>query len=88
MTSYSAPQTPQQASGPAAPGRVHARRLRDIYRSAGWPCQDSIEVDLLAAGLIKVEPMLSAFASIDEGAQWFERLYNHEAGLMKVVLHP
>ncbi len=45
-------------------------------------------IDLLAAGLIKVEPMLSAFASIDEGAQWFERLYGHEAGLMKVVLHP
>ncbi len=45
-------------------------------------------IDLLAAGLIKVEPMLSAFASIDEGAKWFERLYQHEAGLMKVVLHP
>jgi len=45
-------------------------------------------IDLLAAGLIKVEPMLSAFAPIDEGAQWFERLHNHEAGLMKVVLHP
>jgi L-iditol 2-dehydrogenase len=45
-------------------------------------------IDLLASGLIKVEPMLSAFAPIDEGPQWFERLYNHEAGLMKVVLHP
>jgi hypothetical protein len=33
-------------------GRAHARRLRDIYRSAGWPCQDSVEVDLLAAGLL------------------------------------
>ena len=45
-------------------------------------------IDLLAAGLIQVEPMLSAFVPIDEGPQWFERLYNHEAGLMKVVLHP
>jgi L-iditol 2-dehydrogenase len=45
-------------------------------------------IDLLAAGLIRVEPMLSAFAPIDEGAQWFERLYSHEPGLMKVVLHP
>ena len=34
-------------------GRVHARRLRDIYRSAGWPCQDSVEVELLAAGLLE-----------------------------------
>lgn len=39
-------------------GRTHARRLRDIYRSAGWPCQDSVEVELLAAGLLErvVEP--------------------------------
>ena len=34
-------------------GRAHARRLRDIYRSAGWPCQDSVEVELLAAGLLE-----------------------------------
>ena len=31
----------------------HKRRLRDIWRSAGWPCQDLIEVDLLAAGLLE-----------------------------------
>lgn len=39
-------------------GRTHARRLRDVYRSAGWPCQDSVEVELLAAGLLErvVEP--------------------------------
>ena len=34
-------------------GRAHARRLRDIYRSAGWPSQDSVEVELLAAGLLE-----------------------------------
>jgi len=34
-------------------GRIHARRLREIYRSAGWPCCDAIEVDLLAAGLLE-----------------------------------
>ncbi|MGI4777111.1 MAG: hypothetical protein ACRYGA_03170 [Janthinobacterium lividum] len=33
-------------------GRIHARRLREVYRSAGWPCCDAIEVDLLAAGLL------------------------------------
>lgn len=32
-------------------GRAHARRLREIYRSAGWPCQDLLEIELLAAGL-------------------------------------
>ncbi|MES2584738.1 MAG: hypothetical protein V4627_18575 [Pseudomonadota bacterium] len=33
--------------------RTHARRLRDVYRSAGWPCLDSVEVELLAAGLLE-----------------------------------
>lgn len=33
--------------------RTHARRLRELWRSAGWPCQDMIEVDLLAAGLLE-----------------------------------
>ena len=33
--------------------RHHARRLREVYRSAGWPCCDAIEIDLLAAGLLE-----------------------------------
>jgi len=39
---------------PAQPtlGKAHARRLREIYRSAGWPCQDPLEIELLAAGLL------------------------------------
>ena len=31
----------------------HRRRLREIWRSAGWPCHDLIELDLLAAGLLE-----------------------------------
>jgi len=38
--------------GASALGRWHARRLREVHRSAGWPCCDAIEVDLLAAGLL------------------------------------
>lgn len=34
-------------------GRAHARRLREVYRSAGWPCQDTLEIELLAAGLLE-----------------------------------
>lgn len=33
-------------------GKAHARRLREIYCSAGWPCQDPMEIELLAAGLL------------------------------------
>ena len=33
--------------------RRHDQRLRDIHRSAGWPCQDGLEVELLAAGMLQ-----------------------------------
>lgn len=38
---------------PLALGRTHARRLRDVYRSAGWPCLDTVEIELLATGLLE-----------------------------------
>ncbi len=31
----------------------HRRRLREVWRSAGWPCRDAIEVELLVAGLLE-----------------------------------
>lgn len=31
----------------------HQRRLREVWRSAGWPCRDLIELELLAAGLLE-----------------------------------
>ncbi|HPL80330.1 MAG TPA: hypothetical protein PKY40_15065, partial [Burkholderiaceae bacterium] len=40
-------------SPPIMIGKTHARRLREIYRSAGWPCQDLVEIELLAAGLLE-----------------------------------
>lgn len=33
--------------------RRHHQRLREVYRSAGWPCADMLEVELLAAGLLE-----------------------------------
>lgn len=32
---------------------AHHRRLRQIWRSAGWPCRDMLEAELLAAGLLQ-----------------------------------
>ena len=32
---------------------LHQRRLREVWRSAGWPCQDLVEAELLAAGLLE-----------------------------------
>ena len=45
-------------------------------------------IDLLARGAIKVDPIISAQAPLEEGFSWFQRLYGHEANLMKVILKP
>lgn len=45
-------------------------------------------ISLMARGAIDVAPFLSARAPLAEGVNWFDRLYGHEAGLMKVVLEP
>ncbi len=34
-------------------GALHRRRLREVWRSAGWPCQDGVEIELLAAGWLE-----------------------------------
>ncbi|HEV6968481.1 hypothetical protein [Roseateles sp.] len=36
-----------------APTRLQVQRLRQLWRSAGWPCQDLVEVELLAAGWVE-----------------------------------
>jgi L-iditol 2-dehydrogenase len=45
-------------------------------------------LEMLARGKVNVEALISATASLSDGAVWFERLYNREPGLMKVILKP
>lgn len=45
-------------------------------------------IALMSRGEIRVEPLLSAVAPLEEGPAWFERLYAREPGLLKVVLQP
>ena len=45
-------------------------------------------IALMESGAINVDPLISAVAPLSEGADWFNRLYKREAGLMKVILHP
>lgn len=45
-------------------------------------------IDLLERGNIKVEPLITAKASLEEGPGFFDRLYNGEPGAMKVILQP
>ncbi len=35
--------------------RLHRSRLMQVWRSAGWPCKDGIEIDLLAAQLLSLQ---------------------------------
>jgi hypothetical protein len=86
-------------SSPVAPpalGKAHARRLRDIYRSAGWPCQDALEIDLLAAGLLERVRSAGGHETLrvtDIGVQWLARalagnraaLSSHEALVERVA---
>ncbi|MEQ8209806.1 MAG: galactitol-1-phosphate 5-dehydrogenase [Lacipirellulaceae bacterium] len=45
-------------------------------------------MELMASGAIDVAPLISATAPLEQGAAWFNRLYDREPGLMKVVLTP
>jgi len=45
-------------------------------------------ISLISRGDIRVEPLISAVAPLEDGASWFHRLYEREPGLLKVVLEP
>jgi L-iditol 2-dehydrogenase len=45
-------------------------------------------MELMARGAIDVSQMISVTAPLEEGAEWFDRLYRGEAGLLKVLLQP
>ena len=45
-------------------------------------------LDMISRKKVNVDAILSAEAPLSEGADWFRRLYNKEAGLIKVVLKP
>jgi L-iditol 2-dehydrogenase len=45
-------------------------------------------IELLARGAIQVDPLITAVAPLEQGAEWFQRLHAREPNLMKVVLTP
>jgi L-iditol 2-dehydrogenase len=60
-------------------------RLQGSCASAG---EYPEAISLLARKAINVEPLLSVIAPLEDGGMWFQRLYNREPGLLKVVLQP
>ncbi|MDB5821201.1 MAG: hypothetical protein JWQ11_4841, partial [Rhizobacter sp.] len=47
------PASPIQGAAVATITVFHRRRLRAMWRSAGWPCHDMVELELLAAGMLE-----------------------------------
>ncbi len=60
-------------------------RLQGSCASAG---EYPRAMELMSSEFIRVKPLITAVAPLEEGPRWFERLYAREPNLMKVVLTP
>jgi L-iditol 2-dehydrogenase len=60
-------------------------RLQGSAASAGEYPQ---AMSLVTSGKIKVRPLITAVAPLEDGPRWFARLHAREPNLMKVVLSP
>ena len=67
--------------------RVVTRQLR-LQGSCASAGEYPQAIELIAAGKIKVKPLITAIAPLEEGPHWFERLHAREPNLMKVILTP
>jgi threonine dehydrogenase-like Zn-dependent dehydrogenase len=45
-------------------------------------------LQMIMRGDINVDMLISTVAPLAEGAAWFKRLHQKEAGLMKIILRP
>jgi L-iditol 2-dehydrogenase len=64
-------------------------RELSIHGTCGSAGEYPLCLDLIARGVIRVQPMISAVAPLDEGVAWFSRLSAKEGSqYMKVILQP
>lgn len=63
-------------------------RELSLYGTCGSSGEYPECIDLLERGLIKVESMITARSGLDQGPDWFARLYAGEPGAMKVIIDP
>lgn len=63
-------------------------RELSVYGSCASNGEYPACIDLLERGLIKVDPLITAKISLDQGPEWFQRLYAGEPGAMKVIVEP
>lgn len=81
--------SPTSDSPPSTPiTRFHRTRLMQIWRSAGWPCKDGLEIDLLAAGLISLHIAADGYETLrltDEGIRTLAQA--RQRGVRALSLH-
>jgi L-iditol 2-dehydrogenase len=65
--------------------KVVSRQIR-LQGSAASAGEYPEAIGLVASGRIQVKPLITAVAPLEDGPQWFKRLYAHEPNLMKIVL--
>ena len=66
---------------------VVSRQIR-VQGSCASNGEYPASIELMSRGAIRVDSMISAVAPLGDGPSWFDRLYRHEPGLMKVILRP
>jgi len=67
--------------------KVVSRQIR-LQGTAASSGEYPEAIELMRAGAIRVGPLITAVAPLEDGPQWFERLHRGEPNLMKVVLTP
>ncbi len=67
--------------------KVVTRQLK-VQGSCASAGEYPLCLELISSGKIKVDQLISKVAPLEDGNEWFQRLYNKEAGLMKVILKP
>lgn len=76
-----------KAEVPFALQEVVTREL-SVFGSCASAGEYADAVAKVADGSINVRPLISAVAPLSEGGEWFQRLYDNQEGLLKVLLEP
>jgi threonine dehydrogenase-like Zn-dependent dehydrogenase len=59
-----------------------------LYGSCASQGEYPVCLEMISHGAIDVDSFVSAIVPLKEGPAWFERLYQRESGLIKVILEP
>ena len=70
------------------PLQVVVTRELSVFGCCSSAGEYPLALEEIAAGRIKVKPLTSAIAPLDEGADWFHRLHGGKEDLIKVILTP